>query len=169
MKIYMQHSSELVGDWFLYEDYTVLRVYGFMEEPYKLPAFLTKRIFVLEFLRQRLYVESELFLKHKKSSNIKFKFTIEPFVVDSTSSLPIIQDLLRSMKFDQDRKASYDPKHIISKRKVSCKLGTFEHEKDQELSAMANVEFMEQDLDEDDIEQKKRKKVEVHLSVEQGP
>ena len=66
MKIHMQHSSEPVGDWFLYEDYIVLRVYGFMEEPYKLPAFLTKIIFVLEFLRQRLYVESELFLKRKK-------------------------------------------------------------------------------------------------------
>ena len=72
-----------------------------MEEPYKLPTFLTKIIFVLEFLRQILYVESELFLKHKKYSNIKFKYTIEPFVVDSTSALPIIQDLLRSMKFDQ--------------------------------------------------------------------
>ena len=139
MKIYMQHSSDPVGDWFLYEDYTVLRVYGFKEETYKFPTFLSKRIFVLEFLRQRLYVESELFLKHKKSSNIKFKYTIEPFVVDSTSSLPIIQDLLRSMKFDQDRKVNYDPKHIISKRKVSFRLGTFEHEEDQELSVMANA------------------------------
>ena len=51
---------------------------------------------------------------------------------------------------------------------MSCKLGTFEHEEDQELSAMANVEFMEQDLDEDDIEQRKRKEVEVQLFVEQG-
>ena len=87
MKIYMHHSSEPIGDWFLYEDYKVLRVYGFMEEPYKLPVFLTNKIFVLEFLRQRLYVENELFLKHKKSSNINFKFTIEPFVVDSTFSM----------------------------------------------------------------------------------
>ena len=89
-------------------------------------------------------------------------------MVDSTSSLPIIQDLLRIMKFDQDIKVRCDPKHIISKRKVSCKLGTFEHEEDQELSTMANVEFMDQDLDEDDIEQRKRNEVEVQLSVEKG-
>ena len=44
MKIYMHHSSDLVGVWFLYEDYTILRVFGFMEEPHKIPTFLTKRI-----------------------------------------------------------------------------------------------------------------------------
>ena len=89
-------------------------------------------------------------------------------MVDSTSALPIFQYFLRIMKFDQDRKVNYDPKHIISKRKLSCKPGAFEHEEDQELSAMANVEFMEKALDEDDIEQRKRKEVEVQLSVEQG-
>ena len=116
-----------------------------MEEPYKLPTFLTKRMFVFELLRQRLYVESELFLKQKKSSNIEFKYTIEPFVVDSTYALPIIQDLLRSMKFDQDRRVNYYPKHIISKRKVSCRLGTFKHEEDKKLLVMDNAKFMEKD------------------------
>ena len=33
---------------------------------------------------------------------------------------------------------------------------------------MANAKFMEQDSDEDDIEQRKIKEVEVQLSVEQG-
>ena len=59
MKICMQNSNEPVGDWFLYKEHTVLRIYGFTEEPYKLLTFLTKRIFVLELLRQRLHVESE--------------------------------------------------------------------------------------------------------------
>ena len=84
----------------------------------------------MEFLRERLYVESELFLKHKKSSNIGLKYTIYSFVVDCNYSLPNIQYFLRSMKFDQDRRVSYDRKHIISKRKVSCRLGKFEHEED---------------------------------------
>ena len=90
-------------------------------------------------------------------------------MVDSTSALPIIQYLLGSMKFDLDRRVSYDPKHIISKRKVSCKLGTFEHEEDQELLAMANSKFMDQYLDEEYIEQRKSKEVEVQLFIEQGP
>ena len=54
MKAYMQSSSEPVGDWFLYKEFTVLIVYGFEDKPYILPIFLTKRVFVLEFLRHRL-------------------------------------------------------------------------------------------------------------------
>ena len=51
MKICMQNSNEPARDWFLYKENTMLRIYGFIEETYKHPAFLTKRIFVLEFLR----------------------------------------------------------------------------------------------------------------------
>jgi hypothetical protein len=51
MKAYMHNSNEPVGVWFLYKEFTVLRVYGFEDEPYRLLVFLTKRIFVLEFLR----------------------------------------------------------------------------------------------------------------------
>jgi hypothetical protein len=51
MKVYMQNSNEPVGDWFLYQEFTVLRVSGFEDKPYRLQVFLTKRIFVLEFLR----------------------------------------------------------------------------------------------------------------------
>lgn len=29
MKAYLQNSNELVGDWFLYKEYTFLRIYGF--------------------------------------------------------------------------------------------------------------------------------------------
>ena len=55
MKCLMQSSPEdRVGDWFLYRDYTVLRIYGFTDQPYRLPAFLTPRIFALEFMRQKL-------------------------------------------------------------------------------------------------------------------
>ena len=114
MKAYMQNSNEPVGDWFLYKYFTVLRVYGFEDEPYRLPVFLTERIFVLEFLRQRLQVESEIFLKHKKASNMKFKYTIESFVVNSTVALSVIHNIMKSMNFQMDKKINYDPKHIIS-------------------------------------------------------
>ena len=56
MKCLMQSSPEdRVGDWFLHKDSTVLRIYGFTGEPYKLPAFLTPRVFALEFMRKRLH------------------------------------------------------------------------------------------------------------------
>ena len=44
MKAYLQNSNEPVGDWFLYKEFTVLRIYGFEDEPYRLLVFLTKRI-----------------------------------------------------------------------------------------------------------------------------
>ena len=53
-KSLLQNPMEPVGDWLFYQDFTILKVYGFEGEPYKLPKFLTRRIFVLEFLRQRL-------------------------------------------------------------------------------------------------------------------
>ena len=45
------HIENQIGDWFLYQDYTVLRIYGFEEKPYRLPTFLTPKIFSLEVLR----------------------------------------------------------------------------------------------------------------------
>ena len=44
-----------IGYWFLFKNYIVIRVYGPKEKPYKLPVFLTPRIFALEVLRQRLH------------------------------------------------------------------------------------------------------------------
>ena len=141
MKSYLQSSNELVADQFLYKEFTILRIYGFENEPYRLPVFLTKRIFVLEFLSQMLHVESEMFLKHKKASNMKFKYTIEPFVVNSTSVVIVVQSILKSMNFQDDKKAKYDPKHIISQRKLASRLGTYEHIEDEELETKANHSY----------------------------
>ena len=77
MKSMMQSSPEdRVGDWFLYKDFTVLRIYGFTGEPYRLPAFITSRIFALEYMRQRVHAEEEHFGASKKSSNIKFPLKV---------------------------------------------------------------------------------------------
>ena len=81
LKLLLQNPMEPVGDWFCFEDYTLIRVYGFEGEPFRLPKFTTRRIFAIEFLRQRLATENENFVKHKKASSLKFVFTLEPFVV----------------------------------------------------------------------------------------
>ena len=48
----------------------VIKLYGFTQSPYRLPSFLTPRVFSIEFIRQKLTVEIEHFLKYKKSINI---------------------------------------------------------------------------------------------------
>ena len=105
--------NDPIGGWFLYKDFTVIRVYGFIEAPYMLSSFLIPRLFALEFLRQRLLVEHEHFVKNKKGSIIKFKYTIEPFVALDNVALQIIEDILKGMNFKEAQAIIYDPKGII--------------------------------------------------------
>ena len=105
MKCLMQSSPEdRVGDWFLYKDCTILRIYGFTGEPYKLPAFLTPRFFALEFMRQRLHSEEEHFEAFKKYSNIKFPLKVGSFIFKNKGALVFIEKLLGSMEFQKEPK-----------------------------------------------------------------
>ena len=88
-------------------------------------------------------MEIEIFLNHKKASNMKFKYTMEPFVVNTTFSLLIIQNIIKSMNFQLDKKLKYDPKHIISQRKIDSRMGTYEHKEDEALTLMANKSYIE--------------------------
>ena len=45
---------------------------------------------------------------------MKFRYTIEPFVVSSTSAVIVVENILRSMNFQFDKKTKYDRKHEIS-------------------------------------------------------
>ena len=103
MNIMMQSSPEdRIGDWFLYKDFIVLRVYGFTGEPYRLPAFLTPRIFALEYMRQRLHAEEEHFGAFKKSSNIKFPLKVGSFIFKNKGALVIVEKLLENMDFQRE-------------------------------------------------------------------
>jgi hypothetical protein len=52
------NSNDMIGDWFLYRYYTIIKVYGFHEVPYILRAFLTPRVFSLEFVRKKAYLRN---------------------------------------------------------------------------------------------------------------
>ena len=54
------------GDWYLYQNYTEIRVYGCELPPYKLPNYLLVIIFALEYLRQRLNANEVHFVSEKK-------------------------------------------------------------------------------------------------------
>ena len=55
MRNKLKLSQEPIGDWFLFKDHTIIRVYGFTGEPYILHAFMTSRLFDLEYIRHRLF------------------------------------------------------------------------------------------------------------------
>ena len=92
---------------------------------------------------------------------------MEPFVVSYTSTLSIVQAILRSMNFQLDKKTKYDPKNVISQRKESCKLGTYEHQEDEELEAKANHNYIEQFAEKTNSEQRKDKELEIETLI--GP
>ena len=118
LKLLLQGPVESVGDWFCFEEYTLIRVSGFEGEPFRFPKFTTRRFFSLEFLRQRLIAENDNFIKHKKSSSLKFVFTLEPFVVKSIFAASIIDQIMGSMSFDNDKALRYDSKGIMHQRRT---------------------------------------------------
>jgi hypothetical protein len=90
-----------IGDWYLFENHTILRTYGFQEEPYFLPAFLTLRIYSLEFFRHRFVVDYDNFVKYNKPITFKLPYKIYPFTTKSRTTKTIAKELLGEMKLQK--------------------------------------------------------------------
>ena len=144
LKLLLQNPVELVGDWFCFKDYTVISVYGFEGEPYKLPRFTTRRLFALEYLKQRLIVENDNFLKNKKASSMKFNFNVESFVVKSTYAITVVDEILRSMNFETNKALRYDLKRVIHQRRLDMNLKGHDADQDEVLVALVNTDLLEQ-------------------------
>ena len=56
------------GDWYLYKDHIEIRVYGALLAPYKLPRFVTTRIFAFEYLRKILNANEVNFMASRKKT-----------------------------------------------------------------------------------------------------
>jgi hypothetical protein len=129
-----------MGDWMFFTQSIVNWVYGCQEGPHLLPVFLTPRIFALEFIRQRIVSETEHFLKAQKASNLKFSFVVGPFMVKSKSCLPQIHSKLNEFGFTELQGRRYDPRQVISKRRLARRQGPYEHEHIEELDKLVNLE-----------------------------
>jgi len=55
-------------DWYLYHNYTEIKVYGSELAPYKLPKYVIMRIFSLEYIRQKIDMDELHFVSAKKKS-----------------------------------------------------------------------------------------------------
>ena len=97
----------------MYPDYKVIKVYGLEEQPYRLPTFLTPRIFSLEVLRQRLHSDELHFSSKKQTSTFKVPITIGPFIVKNRAAIELIDDIMACFGFASDFACQYDPLNII--------------------------------------------------------
>ena len=64
-----------VGDWYLHQKHTEIRIYGCQLAPYKLPKYLSMRLFSLEYYRQIMNSDEINFVSAKKISQFKVKKT----------------------------------------------------------------------------------------------
>ena len=105
-----------IWDWFLLEEHTIIKEYGFTHEPYIIPTFLMRRLFTLELIRHKLIVENEHFINFRKSLEIKFPWVVGPFIIKNKVALPVVEILLKGMDFRIAFEVDYDPLHVISTR-----------------------------------------------------
>jgi hypothetical protein len=129
--------EDQIGDWFLFPEYTVIRVYGSKHQPYRLPAFLTPRIFCLEVLRQRLHSDELHFSIKKQTSTFKVPITVGPFIVKNRAVIELIDDMMACFGFAQYFSCQYDPLHIISNKIKRQKRGNYEHRGTPKMEQMA--------------------------------
>ena len=74
IKYLLQLSPDTrTGDWYIFENHTMIRVYGFEEELYLLPTFLTPIIYSLEYIRQRITADLFHFVNNNKALNFKLQ------------------------------------------------------------------------------------------------
>jgi len=72
-----------VGDWYLYQNHTEIKIYGCMVAPYKFPRYLYMRLFALEYYRKLINADEVNFVNAKKKANFKIKDQLGPFICNS--------------------------------------------------------------------------------------
>jgi hypothetical protein len=55
-----------IGDWYLYQNHTEIRVFACELAPYKIPRYVPVRIFALEYIRQIMNSDDIHFVSLKK-------------------------------------------------------------------------------------------------------
>ena len=83
-----------VGDWYIFVSHAIMRIYGFEEESYMMPTFITPRSFALEYIRQTFVSDQLHFAKHKHSITFKPPKEVVPFLVKFRDARLIVEDML---------------------------------------------------------------------------
>ena len=82
----------------------------------------------MEFIKEKLIVETKHLLNFKKSTEIKYPWVVGPFTIKNKAALPMTESLLREMGFLMEPAVNYDPHHVISNRIKAPKINPFKHE-----------------------------------------
>ena len=128
-KILQLSKSYKLGNWYLYQDHTVIRIYGCELCPYRLPRYVPMRLFALEYYKQLINLDVTHFHSTKKKARLKFKDHLGPFIMNKKEGW---QDADLILKDQIKLKRSfwwvpYDPLGFISARRVKYRLTPYTH------------------------------------------
>lgn len=136
-----------IGDWYLYQDNTEIRIYGCHITPYKLPKYLPMRIFALENIRHIINSDDVNFLSARKKIQFKIKNHLGPFICNNREAEEEEEKCLQEMKFSSCFMWEYDPLGVINKLIIKFKLSPFMHYFRPDIEKYANQsEWLENTL-----------------------
>lgn len=98
-----------VGDWYLYQNHTEIRIYGCELPPYKFPKYLPMRLFALEYYRKMINSNEVHLVKTKKKAQLRIKEKLGPFNCNSREAGKEADEILQRLKLKQSFMWTYDP------------------------------------------------------------
>lgn len=144
----LQLSKEYrVGDWYLYQNQIEIRIYGCELAPYKLPKYLSMRLFAREYYRLMINLDEVYFVKAKKKSQLRIKDQLGPFICNSREAGKEAEEILQRLRLKQSFIWNYDPLEFIFNRRQKNKLSPYIHHRIPEIKQYANqFEWVENTL-----------------------
>ena len=115
-----------------------MRIYEAEVNPYRLPIYLTPRIFTFVVLRQRFNSNFIHFSSKNQVASFKLPVTIGPFTVKNKVVVQLIDEIMACYEFEEDQSCQYDTHHIISDKKKELRRGGYEHKGITEMEKLEN-------------------------------
>jgi len=140
-----------IGDWYLYQNHTVIRVYGCELPPYRLPKYVPMRLFALEYFRQFGNADVLHFSGKGKKAQLKVRNQLGHFIYNKREEGWQEADrMLESLGLETSFLwTPYDPNHFISMRRVRYRLSSYNHLRIPHIEQYANLsEWQEGTLEE---------------------
>jgi len=118
-----------IGDWYFYQNHTVIRIYGCELAPYRLQRYVPMRLFALEYFRQFGNADIVHFHSKNKKAQLKVKNQLGPFIYNKREEAWQEADkMLASLRLQTSFLwVPYDPNHFISLRRIRYKLHSYNH------------------------------------------
>ena len=129
-----------IGDWYFYQNHTVIRIYGCDLPPFRLPKYVPMRLFALEYFRQFGRVDVLHFSGKGKKAQLKVKSQLGHFIYNEREQgWREAERMLEALGLQTSFLwAPYDPNHFITMRRLKYKLSAYDHHSIPHIEKYAN-------------------------------